>query len=403
MGSASSTLPSGFSPPKSAAPSAARFSSSAASASTLGGKSSGISWFSLVRRSCTIASSSSPSDTRAVPRQRPSSTFSSGVTSSSSPIFGAAFNAETSTSSRKSSRGSAGRHRTPRGVWFRVAWTASSFWRRSSTRMIRPSGFRILPPRCCGDGCRATSTRSPCHASPKKPGWIKISGCSRDSTRSRLPPSTGFGASSADSCTASGVTNPAPERWMDSTPVTIRACDASTHLPPRSRMTRPSACRASSRLSSGFLSRRDKSRKRIRSSRRTGWRILPISPSTSSTSNPPGTLTNACSTSVRRAFFLPGRAGLEVPFRTVSAKYPRWRGCFFIGKPFWMWEGRGRGIGGAEGKPIQKKGFFPLPELHAPPPRTFIQAGVRPGHDAEPGRPEGPLQGGGIGTEKRHG
>ncbi|MFQ8737404.1 MAG: hypothetical protein ACLSAH_16585 [Bilophila wadsworthia] len=52
-----------------------------------------------------------PSDTRAVPRQRPSSTFSSGVTSSSSPIFGAAFNAETSTSSRKSSRGSAGRHR----------------------------------------------------------------------------------------------------------------------------------------------------------------------------------------------------------------------------------------------------------------------------------------------------
>ena len=30
--------------------------------------------------------------------------------------------------------------------------------------MIRPSGFRILPPRCCGAGCRATSTRSPCHA-----------------------------------------------------------------------------------------------------------------------------------------------------------------------------------------------------------------------------------------------
>ncbi|MFQ8737405.1 MAG: hypothetical protein ACLSAH_16590 [Bilophila wadsworthia] len=56
----------------------------------------------------------------------------------------------------------------------------------------------------------------------KKAGMDKISGCNRDCTRLRLSPSTGFGASSGESCTASGVTNPAPERWMDSTPVTIR-------------------------------------------------------------------------------------------------------------------------------------------------------------------------------------
>src|SRR5699024_1681645 len=96
---------------------------------------------------------------------------------------------------------------------------------------------------------------------------------------------------------------------------------------------------------------------------------------------------------------LPDRAGPEAPLRTVSPKYPRWRGCFFIGKPFWMWKERGRGIGEGREAPSGEGGFLPSPP---PPPYLLrlLEAGVRPGHDARPDRPGDSLQDDGFGTGK---
>ena len=121
-------------------------------------------------------------------------------------------------------------------------------------------------------------------------------------------------------CTTSPRTQ--PQGWDK-----YRACG--THH--STRMTRrwPAGHQASSQA---VLVRRDKSRN---GSDRRGGDDDFTQPSTST--QPPGTLTNVCSSSVRRAFFLPGGAQATLhPFAR--------RQLDDLENLFWMWAG-GRGIG----------------------------------------------------------
>ena len=197
-------------------------------------------WFSLVRRSCTIASSRLKRDAGRAP---PKAVFN--LLFRRHQQFPSDFRRGPSTRKRLHQAGSragdqpggtgAARRLVPGDVG-RPTPSGGVF---EHARMIRPSGFCILlPPRCPGSRLGPLPRGSPCHASPRKPGWIKPSAATGIPTVARLPPSTGFwGVPRLTPAPRPSRTQ--PRALDDSTPVTIRACDASTHLPPRSRMTRP--------------------------------------------------------------------------------------------------------------------------------------------------------------------
>lgn len=188
---------------------------------------------------------------------------------------------------------------------------------------------------------------------------------------------------------------------MDSTPVTIRACDASTHLPPRSRMTRPSACKASSRFSSGFLVPPGQIKETDQIVEAHWMTDFAHQPQHLLSVQPAG---GRSRTSVRRpcgerSFYRAGRAGSALA--DGIAKVPALAGMFFHRKTFLDVERKGERNRGGGGSPLLEKGFFlpsPAPDpLHL---LRLLEAGVRPGHDARPDRPGDSLQDDGFGTGK---
>lgn len=335
------TPSSGFSPPKSAAPSAARFSNSAASGNTLGGKSRGI-------RGSAWSGAPAPSrlpQARAIRGPCPRGRLQPSLPAS--PAAVPRFSARPSTRKRPHQAGSRagdqpGGTRTPRCVWFRVTWAANSFWRRSSTRMIRPSGSASFRPRCCQGRLQGHFHAVAVPRVAKKAGMDKISGCNRDCTRLRLSPSTGFRASRA---------SPAPHPGSRTPPRALDGQHAGHDpglrrllhpLPPRSRMTRPSLAQSVEQVLKRFL--RPGQIKETDQIVEAHWTDLPISPSTPQRPARRG----RSRTSVRRPCgerSLPGRAGLKrLRFADGIAKVPALAGMFFIENLLDV-EKKGRGIG----------------------------------------------------------
>lgn len=154
---------------------------------------------------------------------------------------------------------------------------------------------------------------------------------------------------------------------MDSTPVTIRACDASTHLPPRRRMTRPFGLQSVEQVLKRFLVPPGQIKETDQIVEAHWMTDFAHQPQHLLSVQPAGDAHERLFVVRAASVLLPaGRAGSALA--DGIAKVPALAGMFFHRKTFLDVERKGERNRGGGGNPLLEKGFF----LPSPPPTPSI-------------------------------
>lgn len=153
---------------------------------------------------------------------------------------------------------------------------------------------------------------------------------------------------------------------MDSTPVTIRACDASTHLPPRSRMTRPFGLQSVEQVLKRFLVPPGQIKETDHIVEAHGMTDFAHQPQHLLSVQPAGDAHERLFVvRAARPFFLPGRAGRK-RLADGIAKVPALAGMFFHRKTFFGCGKKGEEESGRGGSPLLEKGASSPPRPPTP-------------------------------------